>query len=200
MILKSKNILLTLLAAFFMVSCQNSDSDAQSMTSDDPNQVVITEYSDYQCPACAYFHPIVEKLKENMGDQLQVNLRFFPLSSHRYAALAARAVQAAKNQDKFYEMHSMIFENQERWSTSSNPAMEFVKYAREIGLNMDQFTDDLNAAETQETVMAQKEEGEDRGVNSTPTFFIDGEEVDPLPKTYEEFEALVQQRLEEKQG
>lgn len=135
-----------------------------------------------------------------MGEQLRVNLRYFPLSSHRYAALAARAAQAAKNQDRFHEMHSMIFENQERWSTSSNPAMDFVNYAREIGLDMEQFTDDLNAAETQETVMAQKEEGEDRGVNSTPTFFIEGEMVEPLPKTYEEFEALVQKRLEEKKG
>lgn len=198
MMFKSKNILLTLLATFFMVSCQNSDTEAQSMTSDDPDKVVLTEYSDYQCPACAYFHPIVEKLKQNMGDKLQVNLRFFPLSSHRYAALAARAAQAAKNQGKFHEMHSMLFENQEQWSTSSNPAMEIVNYAREIGLDMDQFTEDLNSAETQETVMAQKEEGEDRGVNSTPTFFIDGEKVEPLPKTYEEFEALIQQRLEEK--
>lgn len=200
MILKSKNILLTLLAAIFMVSCQNSDTEAQSMDSEDPNQVVITEFSDYQCPACAYFHPIIEKLKQNMGDQVQVNLRYFPLSSHRYAALAARAAQAAKNQDKFYEMHSMIFENQERWSTSSNPAMEFVRYAREIGLDMDQFTNDLNAAETQEAVMTQKAEGEELGVNSTPTFFIEGEMVEPLPKTYEEFEALVQKRLEEKKG
>lgn len=200
MTFKSNNILLALLATLFMVSCQNSDTEAQSMNSDDPNKVIITEYSDYQCPACAYFHPIIEKLKQNMGDTVEVKLRFFPLNSHRYAALAARAAQAARNQGKFHEMHSMLFENQERWSTSSNPAMEFVNYGREIGLDMDQFTDDLNSGETQETVMAQREEGADRGVNSTPTFFIDGEKVDTLPKTYEEFEALVQKRLEEKQG
>lgn len=200
MIFKSNNVLLALFATLFMVSCQNSDTEAQSGDSDDPDKVVITEYSDYQCPACAYFHPIVEKLKENMSDEVQVELRYFPLNSHRYAALAARAAQAAKNQDKFHEMHSMLFENQDRWSKSSNPATEIVNYAREIGLDMDQFTNDLNAGETQEIVMEQKQEGADMGVSSTPTFYIDGEEVDPLPKTYEEFEALVQKRLEEKQG
>lgn len=197
--LKKKNLFLGLLATLFMVGCQNSDTEAQSQ-SVDSDKVIITEYSDYQCPACAYFHPIVEKLKQNMGDEVEVRLRFYPLNSHRYAALAARAAQAAKNQDKFYEMHALLFENQEEWSRSSNPAMAIVDYARKIGLDMDQFTNDLNAGETQEIVMEQKEEGADMGVNSTPTFFIDGEEVDPLPKSYEEFEALVQKHLEQKQG
>jgi len=200
MISKTKNVLLTLFATLFMVGCQNSDTDAQSTSTDDPNKVVITEYSDYQCPACGYFHPIVEKLRQEMGDNVEINLRFFPLNSHRYAALAARAAQSARNQDKFHEMHSLLFENQKQWSTSSNPAMAIVNYAREIGLDINQFTDDLNAAETQETVMTQKEEGADMGVSSTPTFFIDGEEVDPLPKNYEEFKTLVEKRLQEKQG
>ncbi|WP_185958180.1 DsbA family protein [Fodinibius sediminis] len=188
------------LATLFLISCQNSDTEAQSSASADSDKLIITEYSDYQCPACGYFHPIVERLKQNMGDDIEFRMRYFPLNSHRYAALAARAAEAARNQGKFYEMHSMLFENQEQWSRSSNPAMAIVNYAREIGLDMNQFTDELNAAETQEAVMQQRQEGVSKGVNSTPTFFIEGEKVDPLPKSYEEFEAIIQKHLEQQQG
>ena len=198
MFMKNKSFLVGLIAALFLVGCQNSDTEAQSSQSAETDKVVLTEYSDYQCPACAYFHPIVQKIKENMGDKVKVNLRYFPLNSHRYAALAARAAQAAKNQDKFLEMHNMLFERQTQWSSAGNPTTAIVGFAREIGLDMNKFTDDLNAGETQKTVMQQRQEGIDKGVNSTPTFFIDGQKIEPLPKTYEEFEAVIQKHLENK--
>jgi protein-disulfide isomerase len=158
--------------------------------------ITITEYSDYECPACAYFHPIVEKLKEEYGDQINFNLKYYPLSSHRYSALAARAAQAAKNQGKFNEMHSMIFENQKQWKASGNPGPIFIDYARKLNLDIEQFKNELNAAETQKVVMQQKQEGRQAGVRATPTFFIDGEKVDPLPRTYEQFEQIVQKYLD----
>ncbi len=160
--------------------------------------VTITEYSDYQCPACAYFHPIVKKLEDKFGDQIELNLKFYPLNNHQFAALAARAAQAAKNQGKFREMHNLIFQNQKRWSQSSNPAPIFESYAKKIGLDMEKFRNELNAMETQKTVMKEKQEGVNKGVNSTPTFFIDGQKVDPLPRTYSQFEQIVQQHLEKK--
>lgn len=202
MTLLNKNMLFGLLSALFLVGCQNSDTEAQSQNSDSDvaNKVTIVEYSDYQCPACAYFHPMVDKLKQNFGDSVEVQLRYFPLNSHQYAALAARAAEAAKKQGKFYEMHSLLFENQQEWSQSGNATTSIINYAREIGLDMDQFSDDLNSGETQKVVMEQKQEGADRGVNSTPTFYIEGEEVDPMPRTYEEFAELVRTELEEKQN
>ncbi|MGM0546713.1 MAG: DsbA family protein [Bacteroidota bacterium] len=185
--------LVTLLIVMFVgagianqVAAQNG-SEKQTIT--------MTEYSDYQCPACAHFHPIVEKLKEKYGDQIELELKYFPLNSHQYAALAARAAEAAKNQDKFKEMHNLIFENQQRWSNSSSPTSIFVSYAEEIDLDIDQFKNDLNSAETQKTVMEQKQEGRSAGVNATPTFFIDGQKVDSLPRSFEEFDQLVQQHL-----
>ena len=124
-------------------------------------------------------------------------MKYFPLNSHRYAALAARAAQAAKNQDKFYEMHSLLFENQKRWSGSGSPTSIFVKYARELELDIDQFKNDLNASETQKIVMEERQEGRNAGVNATPTFFIEGDKVDPLPRNFQEFDQLVQQYVEE---
>ncbi len=169
-------------------------STAQDDSNNEP--LTIVEYSDYQCPACGYFHPIVEKLKEKYGDQIEFEMKYFPLNSHQYAALAARAAQSAKNQGKFYEMHSLLFENQDRWSSSGSPSSIFVNYARELELDINQFKDDLNAAETQKVVMEQREEGRAAGVNATPTFFIEGEKVDPLPRNFQQFDQLIQQHLD----
>jgi protein-disulfide isomerase len=124
-------------------------------------------------------------------------MKYFPLNSHQYAALAARAAQAAKNQGKFYEMHSLLFENQKRWSGSGSPSSIFVSYARDLDLDVDKFKNDLNAAETQKIVMEQRQEGRNAGVNATPTFFIEGEKVDPLPRNFQEFDQLIQQYIEE---
>ncbi|MDX1671993.1 MAG: thioredoxin domain-containing protein, partial [Balneolaceae bacterium] len=66
-------------------------SGVYSQTTDDEAKVVLVEYSDYQCPACGYFHPILESLKKEYGDDLKVIQRHFPLNQHQYAALAARA-------------------------------------------------------------------------------------------------------------
>ncbi len=193
--MKKVSITCVLIAGLIFGMGAWSHTTAQENSSDQP--ITIVEYSDYQCPACAYFHPIVEKLKDKYGDQLQVKMKYFPLNSHQYAALAARAAQAAKNQGKFYEMHSLLFENQKRWSGSGSPTSIFVSYARDLDLDIDKFKTDLNAAETQKIVMEQRQEGRNAGVNATPTFFIEGEKVDPLPRNFQEFDQLIQQYIEE---
>ncbi|MDZ7691593.1 MAG: thioredoxin domain-containing protein [Balneolaceae bacterium] len=160
-------------------------------------EVVLTEYSDFQCPACGYFYPMVEKLKEEYGDKLRVNYRHFPLNSHQFAALAARAAEAAGNQGEFDAMHDRLFENQKSWSSSGNPQSVFTGYAQDIGLDIQQFKNDLNSAETQQTVMEQKKEGQNRGVNSTPTFFVNGDIVQQLPRSYEQFKAIIESAMQE---
>jgi len=177
---------------------KNAKAQSSSVESDEQATITITEYSDYQCPACGYYHPIVKKLKEKYGDQINMNYKFYPLNSHRYAALAARAAQAAKNQGKFLEMHNMLFQNQKQWSQSTNPGPTFVNYARELNLDIEQFRNELNSRETQEAVMKEKQEGRRAGVRATPTFIIEGEQVSSLPKSFAEFDQLVQQYLNKK--
>lgn len=164
------------------------------------DRVTLTEFSDYQCPACAAYHPVVEKLKQDFGDRLHVEYKHFPLNSHRFSFLAARAAEAAKNQDKFLEMHSKLFENQQRWSGSGNAQVIFVNYAKEIGLDVEQFKADLNAGETQKTVVEEKNEGRNLGVNATPTFLIDGDKIEQNPRSYEEFKNLIETKLESSRG
>lgn len=176
----------------FLAGCGSDDNNQAAAQSNGESEAIITmvEYSDYQCPACAYFHPIVEQLKETYGDTLEIEYRYFPLNSHQYAALAARAAEAAKNQGEFMAMHNMLFENQESWS-AGDAQNKIMGYARKIGLDMDQFQEDLNSSETQRTVMMEKQEGQNRGVNSTPSFFINGQKLNQLPETYEQFKYLL---------
>lgn len=196
-----KKLTATILAAI-LISIGTGISttiNAQNNSSNDVS-INITEYSDYQCPACAYFHPIIKKLKEQFGDQINLELRYYPLNSHQFAALAARAAESAKNQGEFLAMHNKLFENQGQWAKSGNPTPIFVNYARDIGLDIEQFREDLNSGETQRAVMEQKKTGVNKGVNSTPTFIIDGEILSPLPRTYDQFEQVVEQYLNQKKS
>jgi protein-disulfide isomerase len=193
-----------------LVGCKNSESKGQTQTANTANttnkqpqtvnaineqkgkpRVVLTEYSDFQCPTCKYFSPIVNKLKKAYGDTLVVRYRYFPLSQHQYSRLAARAAQAAKDQGKFWAMHDLLFKNQDKWENARNAQHIFIGYAKKIGLNMQQFKSDLNAAKTEQIVMEQKKEGEKRGIHATPTFFINDEEMNSLPKGYKQFKALL---------
>lgn len=183
-----------LVSSLIFGSAINNDLNAQEVSTED--QVILTEYSDYQCPACAAYHPLVEKLKEDFGDQLKVEYRHFPLNSHQFAFIAARAAEAAKNQDRFQEMHNMLFDNQRRWSSSGNPQSQFINFAREIGIDVEQFKNDLNNADTQRSVVEEKNKGREEGVNATPTFFIDGQKVEQNPRSYEAFKALIESSLE----
>ncbi len=157
--------------------------------------VVIEEYSDYQCPACAYFHPFTVKIKDDLGDKVKVVYKNFPLNSHRYAQLAARAAEAARKQGKHFEMHDKLFKEQANWSRGNTSTL-ILGYAEEIGLDMAQFKKDLNSAEMQELIMTEKQEGINKGVNSTPTFFINGDKVYNNPGSYEVFKAIVESYLE----
>jgi protein-disulfide isomerase len=196
----NKITFISLLGVLLMLGCQNSDTRLQAQSTDSSEEqalVTLTEYSDYQCPACAYFHPIVEKLKEDYGNKLKVIYNDYPLNNHQFAMLAARAAESARNQGKFKEMHDMLFQNQRQWSSSGNPQPIFVNYAKKIGLDVNTFKADLNAADTQKAVLDEKGQGMDRGVDSTPTFYINGEKMVNLPRTYKQFKAQVDIYMEE---
>jgi protein-disulfide isomerase len=182
--------------SILVISCGSKQNEANAQESNEPAKLTLTEYSDYQCPACAYFHPIVDSLKKTYGNDLKVVYKDFPLNSHQFAALAARAAEAAKKQGKFLEMHNMLFENQQQWS-SGNAEARFIGYAKELNLDIEQFKDELNAAETQKAVMEEKQEGIQMGVNSTPTFYINGEKIQQNPSSYDGFKALIDVYMKE---
>jgi protein-disulfide isomerase len=133
--------------------------------------IELVEYGDYQCPHCGRAYPIVKKMQAQLGDKMKLIFRNFPLANiHPDAVMAAVATEAAALQDKYWEMHDIIFENQEELERDS-----LIAYANELGLDIKQFEKDLDNPELTEKVEAEFESGIRSGVNATPTFFINGE-------------------------
>ena len=133
--------------------------------------IVLVEYGDYQCPYCGKAYPIVKRMQEKLGNQLQFVFRNFPLAKiHPEATMAAVATEAAALQGKYWEMHDIIFENQDQLDKDS-----LLDYARGLGLDTRQFKKDIENPALWEKVEADFESGIRSGVNATPTFFINGE-------------------------
>lgn len=155
-------------------------------------KVQLVEYADLQCPGCAAFHPIVKKLLEEHKDDIYFSYRHFPLSQiHANANVAAYAAEAAGKQGKFFEMTDLMYTNQAEWSSSRNAEELFVGYAKSLGLNEQQFISDSQSTETKVKVKGDYESGIASNVNSTPSFFVNGQKI-ANPSTYEQFVELIQ--------
>jgi len=195
----SKTVQTGLLVAFVVIAVAalaygltgNSSADQTTSQNTEPQKVKILKYSDYQCPACKTYVAPVEQLKNEFGDMVEVEYKHFPLESHRFAQLAGYAVEAARNQGKFKEMHDIIFANQEIWS-NGGARDHFLSYAEELGLDMEQFKKDLESEEVHTVVEQNKQEGIRRQVNATPTFFINGVKIRQNPQSYEQLKAMVE--------
>ena len=158
---------------------------------DKDSKIIITEYSDFQCPACASYYEIVKQIHKEFGDKLAIVYRHFPLRQiHANAEIAALSAEAAGKQGKFWEMHDIIFENQKKWESEKNAGEIFIKYAEDLGLNTEQFKQDLDSKEVKDKVEADYQSGVKAGVNHTPTFFINGKEIQN-PRSYEEFKNII---------
>lgn len=135
--------------------------------------ITLTEYADFQCPACGGFYPIVRQVHEKYADQIVFTFRNFPLDSiHPNARAAHRAAEAAGRQGKFFEMHNLIYENQQSWSNSSNIKALLEEYARQLELDIEKYNSDFISEEVNGIINADIKEGQNRGVNATPTFFL----------------------------
>ncbi|KKQ95402.1 MAG: Thioredoxin domain protein [Candidatus Woesebacteria bacterium GW2011_GWB1_43_14] len=174
-------------------SVLSSEISAEDHVKGNPDSdIVIVEYSDFQCPACAYYSGFMKKLLDEKGDEIALVYRHFPLEQiHKNAKVASYAAEAAGSQGKFWEMHDLLFANQSVWENLPDPEKEFTKYAQDLGLNIDQFNTDLKSDETRDRVNNDYRSGIASRVNSTPTFFINGEKIDN-PKSYDQLKKLVE--------
>ena len=144
-------------------------------------KVTLVEYSDFQCPTCGMFYPIVRKLAIDFGDRIRIVYRHFPLGIHAYAELAAQAAEAAGKQGKFWQMHDLIFDSQQEWSKMVGSARgKFLGYAKDLGLDLARFEADLDSKAIRQAVESSRSSGERLGVGSTPTFFLNGVQIKNL--------------------
>jgi len=138
--------------------------------------VVLEEYGDYQCPPCGALYPELKKIEGEYGDQLRIVFHHFPLMKmHKNALAAAHAAEAARNQNKFWEMHDRLYRNQKEWVDQEDPRPTFIGYARELKLNAEQFKRDMDSNQVDQRISADIQRGSAAGVTGTPTVFIDNQ-------------------------
>ncbi len=140
--------------------------------------VTVEEFGDYQCPPCGQLHPEIRKIEQEYGTRIHFVFRNLPLTQiHKNALNAAQAAEAARLQDKFHEMHDRLYETQASWKDDPNPRVVFTKYARELGLNVDRFTRDLDGPEVRQKLKEDQDLANSQGVTGTPTVLIEGRQL-----------------------
>ncbi len=138
--------------------------------------VTIIEFSDFECPFCARFHTqTLPQVKSQYGDTIRFVYRDLPLKQlHAFAQLAAEAAECADDQDKFWEFHDLLFENQRAWA-SGNAKSSFNDYAQQLGLDTAEFRSCLDSGKHTSEVQKDLQDGFAAGVSGTPTFFVGNE-------------------------
>ena len=158
-------------------------------------KATLVEYADFQCPACRAYYPLVRQLNQDFNGKLHYVYRFFPLTAiHKNAMLSAEAGYAAEQQGKFLEMGDLLFGKQPDWENSNDAESIFVGYAKQLGLNTDKFVADMHAKATTDFIQKQEDEGTNAGVDATPTFFLNGKQIQN-PSSYDEFKQLISNAL-----
>ena len=155
--------------------------------STDSAKVTLVEFADFQCPACASAHPLVLQLLKDYQGRINIVFRHFPLSQHKNAVPAALAAEAAGEQGKFWKMQDQLFENQSEWSESDNPTKIFNKYAQELGID-NNFGKSMDDQKLKDKILRDQNDGNSLGVNSTPTFFVNGKKISDYSKLKEVIE------------
>jgi protein-disulfide isomerase len=136
--------------------------------------VTLVEYGDYECPYCGAAYPIIKEVQERMAERLRFVFRNFPITtSHPHAEQAAEAAEAAAAQGRFWQMHDVLYENQQRLGDEDLRA-----YAEQLGLELGPFDQELNEHMHAERVREDFMSGVRSGVNGTPTFYINGARYD----------------------
>jgi len=145
-----------------------------------PNsKVVLESYSDLQCPACRVYWLNSEKqLLEKYKDTVRFEFKHYPLPIHANAKLAAEASEAAGSQGKFLEFIDYVYEKQSRTESDSWSVEKFTEYARAVGVaDIERFERELRNKYYRQAVEEWVDKAEERGVDSTPTIFIDGKKM-----------------------
>ena len=167
-----------------------TDKDWVKGKSDAP--VTLIEYTDFQCPACAAYYPIVKQLSDEMGDQLRLVVRHYPLVTiHKNALSGSRAAEAAGRQGKYWDMYDLLFAHQAEWSLAEDPLKSILPaYAGQIGLDVDKFRADMVDSTLDDKITADRQTGNDLKITGTPSFFLNGKLI-KNPTSIEDFKKVI---------
>jgi protein-disulfide isomerase len=142
--------------------------------------VTLEEFGDYQCPPCGELHPGLKQLKQQLGPNLNFIFRNLPLTTiYNNSLIAAQAAESARMQNRFWEMHDLLYENQNLWSDDVNPRTIFLKWAADLGMDTTLFARDLDSKQVKLRIEADQEAAAELGINGTPTVLVNGRQLRP---------------------
>lgn len=155
--------------------------------------VTLEEFGDYQCPPCGQLHPGLKRLKEEFGANLNFVFRNLPLTSlHKNALAAAQAAEAARMQNRFWEMHDLLYENQDLWKDDVNPRTIFLGWASDLKLDTRRFASDMESPQVKLRIEADQEAAGEMGITGTPTVLVNGRQLLPETTTPDGIRAAIQ--------
>jgi protein-disulfide isomerase len=152
--------------------------------------LTIVEFSDYQCPACRRNHEVVQELRQAYKDRVKWVFKDFPMPGHKWAKGAALAARCAAEQGKFWQYQDLLFSSPEELSPD-----RLTQLARELGLQVERFSECVETAKFQPSIEKDIEEGKKFGLNTTPTFIINNRLLPGAPPS-DRFKQIIDEELE----
>ena len=169
-------------------------ADSHRLDTAKDGKVTLVEFLDFECEACGAAYPTVEQLRKTYKGRVTFVARYFPLPGHGNALNAAHAVESAARQGKFEQMYQRMFETQAEWGESQeSKAPLFRTYAKDLGLDMDEYDRDVESSTVANRVQADFADGQVAGVTGTPTFFLNGERVQSIADLTDAIDAALAQ-------
>ena len=191
-------IFLTFFATIIVIAKKNVPAMTLSpdgwIRGNEAAKVTLVQFADFQCPACKAYEPLVAQVfaDKEVGEQVKLLFKHFPLSIHKNAMAAAVAAEAAGEQGKFWEYHDLLYEKQEEWAELSALDAEkmFISYADTLKLDKAKFELALQSEVLAEKITKQESEGVSAGVMGTPSFYINNKKLDN-PQNFDDFKKVL---------
>jgi len=206
-------IVIILVGIFILTGDKNSSTSGNGSTAAATNHiegkgstgVTLVEYGDYQCPYCQVYSTTIKQVVEKYNDQITFQFVNFPLTNiHQNAFAASRAAEAAAKQDKFWEMHELLYQQSDPngasgWVASTSPTTFFNNFATQLGLDVAKFKTDYASSAVNDAINADMTKGTKAGVEGTPTFFLDGKKTE-IANTVTDFEKALDTAIKNKKS
>jgi protein-disulfide isomerase len=169
--------------------------DSETVKGNPEAPITIVEFSEYQCPYCKrYVDETYGKLWDEYGDKIRYIFRDYPLPFHQHAQKTAEAARCGGEQDKYWEYHDLLFERNSEWASSEDPNSVLNDFAKELGLDTDQFSECLSSGKYTQAVKDDFKLGQRVGVSGTPSFFINGRLLVGA-QPFENFKVIIEEEL-----
>jgi len=153
---------------------EEDDSIVEANVADPAENVVVTleEFCDYQSPACVTMATTLKKLRDEYGTNVNLVFRNTPLPANKNALPAARAAEAARMQSRFWEMHYLLLERQNEWKDEENPRVKFLQWARDLGIDVARFEQDMDSEQVTFRIEADKDAAITLAIQEVPAIVV----------------------------